>query len=108
MDKPRLRFARSENVFVGYQAFGAGPFDLVAIPGFLSNIEYGWQFESWRTYYGTLASFARVLLFDKRGAGVSDPVPGAPSIEERMDDVRASWTRLARSGPRRRFARRHW
>jgi pimeloyl-ACP methyl ester carboxylesterase len=89
VDKPRTRFARSGNIFVGYQAFGAGPFDLVVIPGFLSNIEYGWQFESWRNYYGGLASFARVLLFDKRGAGVSDPVPGAPSIEERMDDVRA-------------------
>ena len=50
---------------------------------------YGWEFESWRNYYGTLASFARVLLFDKRGTGISDPVPGAPSLEERMDDVRA-------------------
>jgi class 3 adenylate cyclase len=89
VDKPHTRFARSGNIFVGYQAFGAGSFDLVVIPGFLSNIEYGWQFESWRNYYGGLASFARVLLFDKRGAGVSDPVPGAPSIEERMDDVRA-------------------
>jgi class 3 adenylate cyclase len=89
VDKPRTRFARSGNIFVGYQSFGTGPFDLVVIPGFLSNIEYGWQFESWRNYYGGLASFARVLLFDKRGSGVSDPVPGAPSIEERMDDVRA-------------------
>lgn len=89
MDRPSTRYARSGNVFVGYQAFGTGPFDLVAIPGLLSNIEYGWQFESWRNYYGALASFARVLLFDKRGTGVSDRVPGAPSIEERMDDVRA-------------------
>ena len=58
-------------------------------PGALSNIAYGWEFKSWRNFYGTLASFARVLLFDKRGTGISDPVPGAPSIEERMDDVRA-------------------
>ena len=89
MDKSSTRYARSGDVFVGYQAFGTGPFDVVVIPGLLSNIEYGWQFESWRNYYGGLASFARVLLFDKRGTGVSDPVPGAPSIEERMDDVRA-------------------
>ena len=69
--------------------FGEGPFDLVVVPGALSNIAYGWEFKSWRNFYGTLASFARVLLFDKRGTGISDPVPGAPSIEERMDDVRA-------------------
>jgi pimeloyl-ACP methyl ester carboxylesterase len=76
-------------VFVAYQVFGAGPFDVVAVPGFLSNIEFGWEFESWRNYYGTLASFARVILFDKRGTGVSDPVSGAATVEERMDDVRA-------------------
>ena len=89
MDRPDTRYARSGNIFVAYQAFGAGPFDLVVVPGFLSNIDFGWQFESWRNYYAALASFARVLLFDKRGIGISDPVPGAPSFEERMDDVRA-------------------
>ena len=89
MDRPEIHYARSGNVYVGYQAFGSGPFDLVVVPGFLSNIDYGWEFESWRNYYGALASFARVLLFDKRGTGISDPVLGAPSLEERMDDVRA-------------------
>ena len=89
MDKPEIHYARSGNVYVGYQAFGSGPFDLVVVPGFLSNIDYGWEFESWRNYYGALASIARVLLFDKRGTGISDPVLGAPSLEERMDDVRA-------------------
>ena len=90
MDRPEIHYARSSgNVYVGYQAFGSGPFDLVVVPGFLSNIDYGWEFESWRNYYGALASIARVLLFDKRGTGISDPVLGAPSLEERMDDVRA-------------------
>ena len=89
MDRPEIHYARSGNVYVGYQAFGSGPFDLVVVPGFLSNIDYGWEFESWRNYYGALASIARVLLFDKRGTGISDPVLGAPSLEERMDDVRA-------------------
>ncbi len=89
MDVPDTHYARSGNVFVAYQAFGDGPFDLLVVPGGFSNIGYGWEFESWRSYYGTLASFARVLLFDKRGTGISDPVPGAPSVEERMDDVRA-------------------
>ena len=89
MDRPEIHYARSGNVYVGYQAFGTGPFDLVVVPGFLSNIDYGWEFESWRNYYGALASIARVLLFDKRGTGISDPVLDAPSLEERMDDVRA-------------------
>jgi class 3 adenylate cyclase len=76
-------------VYIGYQVFGDGPFDLVVAPGALSNIEYGWELESWGAFYGALASFARVLLFDKRGTGISDPIVGAPSLEERMDDVRA-------------------
>jgi class 3 adenylate cyclase len=87
--RPQTRYARSGDVYVGYQVFGEGPFDLVVAPGALSNIEYGWEFESWRNFYGSLASFARVILFDKRGTGISDPVVGAPSLEERMDDVRA-------------------
>jgi class 3 adenylate cyclase len=89
VDKPEIHYARSGTVYVAYQAFGSGPFDLVVVPGALSNIDYGWEFESWRNYYGALASVARVLLFDKRGTGISDPVLGAPSLEERMDDVRA-------------------
>jgi pimeloyl-ACP methyl ester carboxylesterase len=90
VDRPEIHYARSSgNVYIGYQAFGSGPFDLVVVPGALSNIDYGWEFESWRNYYGALASIARVLLFDKRGTGISDPVLGAPTLEERMDDVRA-------------------
>ena len=89
MERPDTSYARSGNLFVAYQVFGAGPFDVVVVPGFLSNIVFGWEFESWRNYYGTLASFARVILFDKRGTGVSDPVSDAPTVEERMDDVRA-------------------
>jgi class 3 adenylate cyclase len=89
VERPDTSYARSGNVFVAYQVFGAGPFDVVVAPGILSNIEFGWEFESWRNYYGALASFARVILFDKRGTGVSDPVSGAPTIEERMDDFRA-------------------
>ena len=87
--RPQTRYARTGDVYVGYQVFGDGPFDLVVAPGGASNIEYGWEFESWRGLYGALASFARVIVFDKRGTGVSDPVSGAPSLEERMDDVRA-------------------
>jgi class 3 adenylate cyclase len=87
--KPQTRYARSGDVYIGYQVFGDGPFDLVVVPGAMSNIEYGWELDSWQAYYGGFASFARVLLFDKRGTGISDPVTGAASLEERMDDVRA-------------------
>jgi class 3 adenylate cyclase len=87
--KPQTRFARSGDVHIGYQVFGDGPFDLVIVPGAMSNIEFGWTLESWRDYYGAFAKFARVLLFDKRGTGISDPVAGAATLEERMDDVRA-------------------
>ena len=88
--KPQTRYARSGDVNIGYQVFGHGSFDLVVVPGAMSNIEYGWELESWGEYYGALGSFARVLLFDKRGTGISDPVAGgAVSLEERMDDIRA-------------------
>jgi class 3 adenylate cyclase len=87
--RPQTRYARSGDVYVGYQVFGDGPFDLVIAPGALSNIEYGWELDTWREFYEAFASFARVMLFDKRGTGISDPVVGAASLEERMDDVRA-------------------
>jgi class 3 adenylate cyclase len=87
--KPRTRYARSGDIYIAYQVFGAGPFDLVIVPGASSNIEYGWELDSWQAYYGSYASFARVLLFDKRGTGISDPIVGAATLEERMDDVRA-------------------
>jgi class 3 adenylate cyclase len=87
--KPETRYARSGDVYIGYQLFGHGPFDLVIVPGAMSNIEFGWTLDSWGDYYGGFASFARVLLFDKRGTGISDPVVGAATLEERMDDVRA-------------------
>jgi class 3 adenylate cyclase/pimeloyl-ACP methyl ester carboxylesterase len=88
--KPQTKYARSGDVYIGYQVFGDGPFDLVVVPGAMSNIEYGWTLDTWGEYYGALASFARVLLFDKRGTGISDPVVGAAvSLEQRMDDIRA-------------------
>ena len=89
MLRPETKYAQSGDVYVAYQVFGDGPFDLVVAPGFFSNIEYGWELESWAAFYRGLASFARVIVFDKRGSGVSDPVSGAPLFEERMDDIRA-------------------
>src|SRR3954466_11992792 len=58
-------------------------------PGFVSNLEWGWQEPSLRRYLERLASFSRLILFDKRGTGLSDPVPTPATLEERVDDLRA-------------------
>ena len=89
MDRPETRYARSGDVNVAYQVVGDGPFDLVLVPGFISNVEYGWEEPGLASFYSRLASFSRLILFDKRGTGLSDRVTGVPMLETRMDDVRA-------------------
>ena len=89
MADPETRYARSGGVSIAYQVVGDGPFDLVLVPGFVSNVELGWKIPDRAAYLGRLASFSRLILFDKRGTGMSDRVTGAPSLETRMDDVRA-------------------
>jgi class 3 adenylate cyclase/pimeloyl-ACP methyl ester carboxylesterase len=84
---PKTNYAKSGGVNVAYQVFGEGPIDLVFIHGFISNIELVWESPIQRRFFERLASFARVISFDKRGQGISDPVAGAPILEERMDDV---------------------
>ena len=68
---------------------GDGPRDLVLVPGFVSNLELAWEHPRYERFMRRLASFARVIVFDKRGSGLSDPVDQAATIEERMDDIRA-------------------
>jgi pimeloyl-ACP methyl ester carboxylesterase len=86
---PSTRYAKSGNVHVAYQAFGEGPVDLVFFPGFVSNIETYWEEPSFARWLRKLASFSRVIMFDKRGTGLSDRVEVLPTMDERMDDVRA-------------------
>jgi pimeloyl-ACP methyl ester carboxylesterase/class 3 adenylate cyclase len=86
---PEVRYARSEDVNIAYQAVGEGPLDLVLVPGFVSNIELFWEEPHCARFLRQLASFSRLILFDKRGTGLSDRVPRIPALEERMDDVRA-------------------
>ena len=90
-DIPETRYAKSGDCHIAYQVVGQGPFDLVFNPGFVSNVEYGWDDARLAHFYRRLSSFARVILFDKRGTGMSDPVPvqQLPTLEQRMDDVRA-------------------
>jgi class 3 adenylate cyclase/pimeloyl-ACP methyl ester carboxylesterase len=89
MDIPETRYARSGDVSIAYQTLGGGPFDLVRIPPFVSHVELAWQIPSLAAFNRQLASFSRLITFDKRGTGMSDRVSGAPSLEVRMDDVRA-------------------
>ncbi|MFZ5668246.1 MAG: alpha/beta fold hydrolase [Pseudomonadota bacterium] len=84
-----VRYALSGEVRIAYQVVGDGPVDLVYIPGWVSHLEYGWESPLVARFYQALAGFSRLILFDKRGTGLSDRAFGLPGIEQRMDDVRA-------------------
>jgi class 3 adenylate cyclase len=86
---PQTRYARSGDVNIAYAVVGDGPFDLVYIQGFVSHVELAWRVPAYADFLNRLASFSRFIFLDKRGTGMSDPVQGAPSLETRMDDVRA-------------------
>lgn len=85
------RYARSGDFNIAYQVIGEGALDLVYVPGWVSNVDAMWDEPSYARFLSRLASFARLIVFDKRGTGLSDSVPLAnlPTLEERMDDVRA-------------------
>jgi pimeloyl-ACP methyl ester carboxylesterase len=86
---PRTRYARSGDLAIAYQVLGCGELDLVSIPGFLSHLDWMWQEPGARRFLERLASFSRVLTFDKRGTGLSDPVVRPGALEDRVDDLRA-------------------
>ncbi len=83
------QYALSGDVRVAYQVVGDGPRDLVLVPGFVSNLELAWEHAPYERFIRRLTSFARVITFDKRGSGLSDPVDEAATVEDRMDDIRA-------------------
>ncbi|MDX6409888.1 MAG: hypothetical protein QOE13_2959 [Gaiellaceae bacterium] len=88
---PATRYAKSGDVNIAYQVVGEGPFDLVYVPGWVSNVELLWEKPKPARFLEHLASFSRLILFDKRGTGMSDRVSpeSLPTLEQRMDDVRA-------------------
>jgi class 3 adenylate cyclase/pimeloyl-ACP methyl ester carboxylesterase len=86
---PETRYALSGDVHIAYQVVGDGPFDLVFVPGFVTHMELQWRLPGMGGFLKDLGSFSRLIRFDKRGTGMSDPVSGAPNLETRMDDVRA-------------------
>src|SRR5215831_19286675 len=82
-------YAQSGGVSIAYQIAGEGQVDLVFVPGWVSHIEYAWEEPSLAPFLERLASFSRLIFMDRRGTGLSDPVERLPTLEERMDDLRA-------------------
>ncbi len=95
---PPVSYARSGDVNIAYQVVGDGPLDLVFVMGWVSHLEYFWREPRFARFLTRLASFTRLILIDKRGTGLSDRVAELPSLEQRMDDVRAV---MAAAGSRR-------
>jgi pimeloyl-ACP methyl ester carboxylesterase len=87
--QPETRYARSADVSIAYQVLGEGPLDLVWIPSLTHHVELNWENPIVAEFLRRLASVARVLVFDKRGTGMSDRLAGTETLEERMDDIRA-------------------
>ena len=100
IDRIDTRYARSGALSIAYQVFGEGEVNLVLIPGWASHVENVWTIPDFAAFAQQLARFARVVMLDRRGTGLSDPVADPPTLEERMDDVRAvldavGWPRAA-------------
>ena len=85
---PETKYAKSGDIHIAYQVVGSGPPDLVFVPGFVSHLELQWQIPQWAHMLQRLASFSRLIMFDKAGTGLSDRRAAIPSLEQRMDDVR--------------------
>ena len=80
---PVTRYARSGQVHIAHQVLGSGPPDLVLVPGFVSHVEAAWDWPYLARFLYRLASFGRLILFDKRGTGLSDRAVGIPTLEQR-------------------------
>jgi pimeloyl-ACP methyl ester carboxylesterase len=89
MSTPRTQYARSGDVSIAFQVVGESPIDLVLGLGFATHLEMEWEAPTFARFCDRLSSFSRLILFDKRGTGLSDPVAEAPTLEQRVDDVRA-------------------
>ena len=86
---PETRYAKGGDTYIAYQIMGDGPFDLVLVPGFITHLDVQMEGPLYSSFMARLASFCRLIRFDKRGTGLSDRLSAIPTLEERMDDVRA-------------------
>jgi pimeloyl-ACP methyl ester carboxylesterase len=88
-ERPPVHYAKAGEVNIAYRVLGDAPLDLVLVPGLVSHLEIEWENPIYFEWMQRFASFSRLIAFDKRGMGLSDRNVGAPTLEERMDDVRA-------------------
>jgi class 3 adenylate cyclase len=86
---PETRYAKSGDVSIAYQVVGEGEHDIVWVPGYISNVELAWEWPQWAHLYERIAELGRLIIFDKRGTGLSDRATGIAQLETRMDDARA-------------------
>ena len=86
---PETQYAKGPGGDIAYQVVGDGPIDLVVVPGWFSHVDMLWGHPGWTAFIADFASFSRVILYDKRGTGLSDPVDGVPTLESRVDDLTA-------------------
>ena len=86
---PRTQYAKSGKVSLAYQIVGDGPIDLVFCQGFVSNVDFWWEMPVAARLLRRLGSFSRLIIWDKRGTGLSDPVDHVPTLDERVEDLRA-------------------
>src|SRR5215204_6516170 len=98
--QPDTHYAKSGEVRIAYQVFGQGAFDLVYVPGFVSNIDLYWDYPAMAHFLSRLGSFCRVIVFDKRGTGLSDRPSARRRSRSAWTTCAPSWTRSAASGRR--------
>ena len=90
MEAPEIRYTRTpDGTSIAYAVLGDGPLDLLCIPGFVSHLEVFLEAPGADRYFGRLASFSRLIMYDKRGQGLSDRPPDPPTLEQSMEDARA-------------------
>jgi pimeloyl-ACP methyl ester carboxylesterase len=89
MNRPRTHFATTKDVSIAYQVIGDGPLDVVYAHGWVSNIEYAWESPHYARFLTKLGRFCRLIFFDRRGSGLSDREIGAPTVEQRTEDISA-------------------
>src|SRR5436305_1050865 len=86
---PTTHYANSGGVSIAYQVVGDGPRDVILVLGFATHLDLQWELPAFARFCERIASFARLIIFDKRGTGLSDPVSEVPTLEQRVDDIRA-------------------
>src|ERR1700730_14434533 len=96
---PQTRYAQSSGAKIAYQVSGAGPPDLVMVHGLVSHLDIQWQQTGYRRFVRALERGGRLIRLDKRGTGLSDPVAGLPTTEERVRDVAAGMAAASRRAP---------